>query len=193
LTKVEKLISFYNQRLTLIKDESVGEIDTTTVHEDLTKCKRMPKILIIGEAPGETEVIKKKPFVGPAGKNLEILLKLGNLVRGVDVIVTNAFPFRTMKDGDIGKKNRTPKSSEIKANIKILEKEIEIIEPKAIICLGGSAKKAFTYIQKGKYMNFTEYKYGDSKLWFVFHPSPIAFNRKEIRLELINFFKKFKN
>ena len=37
--------------------------------------------MLIGEAPGETEVMKRRPFVGKAGKNLDDFLRLAGLVR----------------------------------------------------------------------------------------------------------------
>ena len=35
-----------------------------------------PELMLIGEAPGETEVIKRRPFVGKAGKNLDEFLQM---------------------------------------------------------------------------------------------------------------------
>ena len=46
-----------------------------------------PKLMLIGEAPGEQESLMGRPFVGKAGKNLDHFLALVGLVRG-DIYIT---------------------------------------------------------------------------------------------------------
>ncbi len=89
------------------------------------------KILLIGEAPGYWEDVKGKPFVGNAGKLLNELLSLANLKRE-EVYITNVVKCRPPN-------NRKPLAFEIEQCSYYLEKQIEIINPKVIICLGDVA------------------------------------------------------
>ena len=153
-------------------------------------------IMIIGEAPGSNEVKEKQPFVGMAGKNLDYLISLSKYDRKKDILITNAFPFRTYENN----KNRTPKASELKQGAKLLLEEIKIVKPKLILLLGNSAIKAFSYlpilnakdVKKFERNSINEFDFGfyKTKIGVTYHPSPISFNRKDIRKDLERFFKK---
>ncbi len=86
------------------------------------------KIVFIGEAPGREEDIQGRPFVGKAGKYLtEVLKKLG--VERKEVYITNVLKCRPPN-------NRDPKPEEIEACKPYLLKQLEIIKPDVIVCLG---------------------------------------------------------
>ena len=144
--------------------------------------------MIIGEAPGFNEVKLGEPFVGKAGENLNYLISLSGLDRKKDFLITNAFPFRTFK----GAKNRTPSVKELKIGAELLKKEIEIVKPRLILLLGNSAIKAFSYlcpeVKNLKKCGF--YNVCNLKIGVCYHPSPLAFNRKEIRNSLEKFFTR---
>ena len=89
------------------------------------------KIMFIGEAPGYYESISGHPFCGPAGKVLDELLDSVGIKRE-EVYITNILKCRPPG-------NRSPKTEEIKACTPYLEKQIEIIKPKIICCLGNFA------------------------------------------------------
>ncbi len=184
----EELKDFYKRRADFIRKDISEKIDFTDVFDPFIDEKVDNPIMIIGEAPGENEVKKQEPFVGKAGENLNYLISLSGLDRKKDFLITNAFPFRTIE----GKKNRTPKASELKKGSFLLKKEIEIIKPKLILLLGNSSIKAFSYlypeVKKLKKCGF--YKLNGLKIGICYHPSPLAFNRKEIRSSLEKFFKK---
>jgi DNA polymerase len=188
----EELQKFYEKRKDFIQSHIKENIDFTEVKDEIEKKSTAP-IMIIGEAPGEREVKLKTPFVGKAGENLNFLISLSPYSRD-DFLITNAFPFRTFQ----GNKNRTPKASELKLGAKLLEEEIKIVKPKMILLLGNSSIKAFSYIvpevknlkKCGIYDINT--KLGKLKIGVCFHPSPLAFNRKEIKNSLIEFFKNLK-
>ena len=61
-----------------------------------------PKLMLIGEAPGEQESLMGRPFVGKAGKNLDHFLALVGLVRG-EIYITNVVKFRPTKTGATGR------------------------------------------------------------------------------------------
>ena len=86
----------------------------------------------------------------------------------------------------------------LKEGAKLLLKEIHIVKPRLILLLGNSAIKAFSYLplknakQVKNYkrnsineFDFLEFK---TKIGVTFHPSPISFNRKNIRQDLEKFF-----
>jgi DNA polymerase len=131
-----------------------------------------------------------------AGKNLDYLISLSKYDRKKDILITNAFPFRTYE----GNKNRTPKANELKEGAKLLLEEIKIVKPKLILLLGNSAIKAFIYlpienakeVKKFERNSVNEFDFGfyKTKIGVTFHPSPISFNRKDIRVALEKFFKE---
>ena len=66
-----------------------------------------PALMLIGEAPGETEVIKGRPFVGKAGKNLDEFLGLARMDRG-EIFVTNTVKIRPTDRGPTGRPGTGP-------------------------------------------------------------------------------------
>ena len=187
-----KLKKFYLSRKDFINFENV---DYTDVYDPYLDQKIENPIMIIGEAPGANEVQQKEPFVGMAGKNLSYLISLSKYDRKKDILITNAFPFRTYE----GNKNRTPKAVELKEGAKLLLQEIEIVKPKLILLLGNSAIKAFSYLPipnakevknfKRNSINEFQFPFYITKIGVTFHPSPISFNRKNIREDLERFFR----
>ena len=86
------------------------------------------KIVFVGEAPGREEDIQGRPFVGKAGKYLtDVLKKLG--VERSDVYITNVLKCRPPN-------NRDPNPEEIMACKPYLLKQLDIIKPDVIVCLG---------------------------------------------------------
>ena len=85
-------------------------------------------IVFIGEAPGKNEDLQGKPFVGTAGKFLDEMLKSANLQRS-DVYITNIVKYRPPN-------NRDPLPEEKRQFWPYLLRQLEIIQPKAILTLG---------------------------------------------------------
>ncbi|MCM8771806.1 MAG: uracil-DNA glycosylase [Candidatus Omnitrophica bacterium] len=138
------------------------------------------KILFIGEAPGKNEDEKGIPFCGKAGKILDNLLDLINLKRE-NIFITNVVKCRPPK-------NRKPKEEEIEKCKKYLEKQIEIINPKIICCLGEIAlkfifekfkikKKAKINEIHGKVIDVSE-----KKIIPLFHPAYAVYNPKKFEI-----------
>ena len=86
------------------------------------------QIMFIGEAPGYWEDVKGKPFVGAAGKFLDILLSAAGLSRE-NVFIGNILKCRPPK-------NREPLPDEIEACTPYLNRQIRVIQPKIIVTLG---------------------------------------------------------
>lgn len=87
-----------------------------------------PKVMFVGEAPGENEAKTGRPFVGRAGKFLDELLASINLPREA-VYITNIVKDRPPK-------NRDPLPSEIELYAPSLDKQIELLKPTVIATLG---------------------------------------------------------
>lgn len=92
------------------------------------------RLLIIGEAPGEHEAETGRPFVGNAGRLLnKYLLK-------ADIHREKAYLTNVIKVRPPG--NRTPRISEVKEALPVLLRQIELIRPAIIVCLGSIAVQA---------------------------------------------------
>jgi DNA polymerase len=99
-------------------------------------------IMLIGEAPGRTEVELGRPFVGKAGKNLDMFLAHIRL-RREDIYITNCVKFRPTRISEWGSvANRPPTPEEILAQRDFLMEEINIIDPKVLVTLGGVPLKS---------------------------------------------------
>ena len=86
------------------------------------------KLMFVGEGPGAQEDLQGIPFVGPAGKLLDIMLELIDLDRS-KVYIANMVKCRPPH-------NRDPKDEEIAACRPWLDHQIKAVDPKIIICLG---------------------------------------------------------
>lgn len=105
---------------------------------------KQPKLLLIGEAPGENEAIQGKPFVGRAGVELDKSLAQIGLTRD-DIYMTSPVRSRPyqwkekkLRSGEVVQKkyNRPPKAAEILAHAPILDYEIDQLNPLLIVTMG---------------------------------------------------------
>ncbi|WP_153732315.1 uracil-DNA glycosylase [Sporosarcina obsidiansis] len=103
-----------------------------------------PKLLLIGEAPGEHEAIHGMPFIGRAGDELMKSLASIGLTRE-DVYMTSSFRSRPYKwgtkkerDGTLTERkyNRPPTKKEQLAHAPVLDYEVANLKPKLIVTLG---------------------------------------------------------
>ncbi|WP_210470906.1 uracil-DNA glycosylase [Sporosarcina sp. 6E9] len=103
-----------------------------------------PELMLIGEAPGEFELVDGIPFIGRAGKELMKSLATIGLSRE-DVYITSAVrsrPYRwgtkRNRDGTLTERkyNRPPTQKEILAHAPVLDYELLTVKPKLIVTLG---------------------------------------------------------
>ncbi len=99
------------------------------------------RLMFIGEAPGAEEDRQGLPFVGPAGRLLDLMLAAIGLDRS-DVYVTNILPWRPPG-------NRNPTDSETTACLPFIERHIELVRPQILIPVGGTAAKALLNTREG--------------------------------------------
>lgn len=90
-------------------------------------------IMFIGEGPGEQEDLQGEPFVGAAGKLLDDMLSI------IDVNRTNCYIANIVKCRP--PMNRDPRDEEQDACYPFLQKQIELVNPAIIVCLGRIAAK----------------------------------------------------
>lgn len=86
------------------------------------------EVLFIGEGPGEQEDLKGEPFVGRGGKLLDDMLELIDLDR-TKIYIANMVKCRPPK-------NRDPLETEQYACSEWLSRQIALLDPKLIVCLG---------------------------------------------------------
>ncbi len=95
--------------------------------------KRDAQVLFVGEGPGAEEDRQGKPFVGPAGALLDKMLAAIGLARQ-EVYIANIVKCRPPG-------NRVPTDEEAKACLPFLRRQVKLIKPAIIVCLGTTAAK----------------------------------------------------
>lgn len=99
-------------------------------------------LVLVGEAPGGQEDRQEHPFVGPAGQILNEALEAVGLSRD-EVWTTNVVKCRPTMPGVGGRlRNRAPTPEEVEWFLPWLLRELEVIQPRAIVCLGATAGTA---------------------------------------------------
>ncbi len=100
------------------------------------------EVMVIGEGPGENEDKLGRPFIGRAGELLDKMLLAIDLPRE-SVFICNTVKCRPTLDDGVRLKNRPPTPDEMANCRGYLDEQIEIVRPKAILCLGAPAAKSF--------------------------------------------------
>ena len=128
------------------------------------------KVMFIGEAPGKDEDIKGIPFVGLAGQLLDKMLFSIKLDRS-KVYITNIIPWRPPG-------NRQPTTQEMLLCVPFIQKHIELVRPKILVLLGGTATKALLLLDegimksRGKWHKYSSYGLANPILTrAIFHPA----------------------
>lgn len=103
------------------------------------------ELMLIGEAPGYYEEVQQEPFVGRAGEKLNQILKAMGLSRDM-VYISNIVKFRPALPNQ-RTNNRAPTPEEIEACLPIIMHEIQVIQPRMIVALGGTAAVGLLGIQ----------------------------------------------
>jgi len=99
------------------------------------------RLMLVGEQPGNFEDVQGKPFVGPAGKLLDRALGAAGFARG-DFYVTNAVKHFKWEPRGKRRIHQKPNQAEISACRQWLDFELQLVRPRAIVCLGATAAQA---------------------------------------------------
>lgn len=129
-------------------------------------------LMLIGEAPGAEEDRQGEPFVGAAGQLLNKILEAINFKRE-DVYIANILKHRPPN-------NRNPLPEERKRSLPFLLRQIDLIEPKLILCLGKVSAQTLLdnnnslSSMRGKFHKF----HGKYELMATYHPAALLRHSK---------------
>ena len=141
------------------------------------------EIMFIGEGPGKVEDKTGRPFVGPAGKFLDVLLESIDLKRE-DVFIANMIKCRPPS-------NRDPQEVEIEACRPWLDKQIEVIDPRVFVPLGRFAMRKFlpNAVISKEHGNIYE---RSGRVYFLMYHPAVALYKGSMRSILLEDFKTLK-
>ena len=99
------------------------------------------ELMLVGEQPGDKEDLAGRPFVGPAGRILDQGLEEAGIDRS-RVYVTNAVKHFKWEARGKRRLHKRPDAVEISACRPWLDREIELVQPRVVVCLGATAAQA---------------------------------------------------
>jgi uracil-DNA glycosylase family 4 len=142
-------------------------------------------VVLIGEAPGAEEDAQGEPFVGRAGQLLNKILEAVGM-RREEVYICNIIKCRPPE-------NREPLPSEMETCVPYLWKQLDLIKPKIILCLGRVAAQVLLKTNDGlNKLRGKVFDYQGSKVLITYHPAALLRNPgwKRPTWEDMQFFKK---
>ncbi len=139
------------------------------------------KVMFVGEGPGEQEDIQGEPFVGKSGQLLDKYLFLTGLDRKENIYIANIVKCRPPK-------NRDPKPQEQDICIEYLRKQVKLIKPRIIVCLGRiAAQKLISPDFRVTADHGRFFEKGGILFMATFHPSALLRNAENNPLALSDF------
>jgi uracil-DNA glycosylase family 4 len=123
-----------------------------------------PEIVFVGEAPGGDEDKQGEPFVGKAGQLLNRIIEKAGLKRE-DIYICNVLKCRPPN-------NRKPHVDECRNCRPFLDRQLELLAPRVILCLGGVAANSLLGNTTGiTRLRGQLYDYNGIPLVCTYHPS----------------------
>lgn len=162
----------------------ISEMDLSQIEDAVKHCTRCPlhaqrtlpvpgrgvlnpKVMIIGEAPGAQEDKTGEPFVGRSGKYLDSWMKAIGLTRENDLFIGNIIKCRPPQ-------NRDPSAEEQDACMPYLLRQLELIRPKTILCLGRVASQILLDTTDGiGRLRGQTFKFHSIPVVVTYHPSAV--------------------
>lgn len=128
------------------------------------------RLMVVGEAPGAREDATGLPFVGQAGKLLDLMLASVGLSRSDSVYICNVLKCRPPG-------NRNPLPDEIDACAPLLKRQIDLVSPEVLLAAGTFAARWLTETNKplGK-LRGEVYSYQGVPLVVTYHPAALLRN-----------------
>ena len=128
------------------------------------------RLMVVGEAPGAREDATGLPFVGQAGRLLDLMLASVDLSRRDSVYICNVLKCRPPG-------NRNPLPDEIEACAPLLKRQIELVSPRVLLAAGTFAARWLTETNKplGK-LRGEVYSYQGVPLVVTYHPAALLRN-----------------
>ena len=116
----------------------IGEFATQSV---IGEGRLKPRLMLVGEQPGDQEDLQGHPFVGPAGKLLTRALEAAGIPRE-QTFVSNAVKHFKFELRGKRRIHKSPTQREIAACHHWLDDEIALVKPAALVALGASAARS---------------------------------------------------
>lgn len=98
-------------------------------------------MMLVGEAPGDREDLTGRPFVGPAGQLLDRALAEAGLDRDALYVTSAVKHFHYERSGEM-RLHRKPRAGHVQACRPWLHGELQAVQPRVVVCLGGTAAQA---------------------------------------------------
>ena len=99
------------------------------------------RIMFVGEAPGRDEDLEGIPFIGRSGKLLDRMIGAIGLDR-TTAYITNVIPWRPPG-------NRDPSPQETQICLPFIKRQIELVDPDVLVCLGKPSSQAVLELKDG--------------------------------------------
>jgi uracil-DNA glycosylase family 4 len=154
--------------------EDIGDCVRCKLHKGRTKIvfgdgHPQAKLLFIGEGPGRDEDLQGLPFVGRAGKLLTQMIEAMGLRRS-DVYICNVVKCRPPE-------NRAPERDEVEACSPFLVRQIDLVNPRVIVCLGSIASQTILQTTRGiTHFRGQWQEFRGRKLMCTYHPAYLLRN-----------------
>jgi len=103
--------------------------------------QRKARVMLVGEQPGNEEDLSGHPFVGPAGRLLDRALAEAGIERDAAYVTNVVKHFKWTPKGK-RRLHQKPNAEEIRACRPWLEREIALVRPVVLVCLGATAAQA---------------------------------------------------
>jgi len=131
--------------LTALREAAAG-CRGCELYEDATQTvfgegRAKARMVLVGETPGDQEDRQGKPFVGPAGRELDRALERAGIERK-DAYVTNAVKHFRFQERGKRRIHQKPDGRHVKACRPWLNAELRLIRPEALIVMGATAAQA---------------------------------------------------
>ena len=154
--------------------EDIGECTRCKLHKGRTNIvfgvgNPKAELVFVGEGPGHDEDLKGEPFVGRAGKLLTQMIEAMGL-RREDVYIANVVKCRPPE-------NRLPEKDEISTCSPFLMRQLDVIKPKVICCLGSCSSQTLLQTTQGISKFRGEwFDFRGAKLIATYHPAYLLRN-----------------
>jgi len=143
-------------------------LKTTAMRTVFADGNPQTRIMFVGEAPGADEDREGLPFVGRSGKLLDRMMAAIDLDR-TSVYIANIIPWRPPG-------NRTPTPQESAICLPFIKRQIELVNPDILVCLGGPSATTLLEVREGITRSrgrWFDYDTGTRKIKAIalFHPA----------------------
>jgi uracil-DNA glycosylase len=155
-------------KTSIVDDKVCPELATTATQLVFGEGNSAAEVVFIGEAPGKSEDLEGKPFVGASGKLLTEMLESISLKRQ-DVYITNIVKYRPPN-------NRDPLPDEKLAFLPYLQAQLDVIDPDLVVTLGRHSLNCFLPDLSISQVHGQPKRYKGRVYLPLFHPAAALYN-----------------